>query len=839
MLRNLGLRLRLVLVFVPMIAIFMAFNYYLVIAHEQDILTEETQQRAVAIARVLASSSARAIETLNTHDLEMAVDQVKSLRDVSNVLVLNKSGQIEASPDIGDVGHVCTDLLVTQVLRGGPVDEPVLGADEDKGVLQVAVPIVIGGKVEGAVSVSLSQTSLRAALDKSRAYVLVLTAILIAVALAFMFVVAHWFTGPILRLARVAQAIASGDIERRAEVRGGDEIGVLGKAFNAMSERLRGMMENEKAAHEHLQRRVSELLEHTERVAAGDLDGPEAPESPDETGRLAAGFNDMVRNLRHHSRIQQATMFELEESGRALAEANRQLKEMDRLKSEFLNTVSHELRTPLTSIKAFSEILLDSEGDDFESQREFLGIINQESDRLTRLINNLLDLSRIEAGRMQWDMAQVDIGDVGEVCVATARALADKKSITLEADLPAGLQVVGDQDKLIQVVTNLLSNAIKFTRDGGRVTLAATRVGGNVEIRVRDSGVGIPEEHLDRIFEKFQQVDNSSTREVKGSGLGLPITRSIVEAHGGTIKVESRSGEGSTFIVTIPAAEAEATAESHDSAHGAPTAQGGGAPRARTIMVVDDEVNIVRVIRHILEGEGYTVLEASTGAEALRAIPVERPDLVVLDVLLPDIDGLKVLERLKADPLLASIPVVMLSILEAKEEALRLGAQGYCSKPLDRARLLESVQGPLGESTSEIRVLVVDDDPHILTGISQMLGTRGCRVHTAKDGLEALVRAREERPQAIVLDLYMPEMDGFEVIRRLRSWEETARIPILVLTASDVALDEARALALGAGRCMSKPFSEQALFQGVRDLLTHGSKEPPRGAGEVRTGMEV
>lgn len=852
MLRNLGLRVRLVLVFVPLIAIFMAFNYFLIITHEQEILTGEAQQRAVAMARVLSSSSAQAIATLNTHDLQLSVDSLRTLRDVTNVLVLNEAGGIEASPEIADVGHTCDDPIVTQVLHGPAVAEPTVETDEKKGTLQVAAPIVINGKVKGAVSVTLSLASLRAAVAQSRGYVLILTGLLIVVALVFMLVVAHWFTGPILRLARVARAIAAGDIERRATVRGGDEIGVLGDAFNEMAERLRGLMENERAAHENLQGRVSELLERADRVAGGDLEGAEAPESPDEMGRLAAGFNDMVRNLRHHTRIQQATLFELEESHRALAEANRQLKEMDRLKSEFLNTVSHELRTPLTSIKAFSEILLDTGADDPDSLHEFLGIINQESDRLTRLINNLLDLSRIEAGRMQWDMMPVDLREIGESCAATARALADKGGVTLAVEIAEPLVVVGDRDKLIQVLTNLLSNAIKFTKAGGCVTLSGRRVGAHVEVVVRDSGIGIPKEHHERIFEKFAQVDTSSTREIKGSGLGLPIVRSILEAHGGRVWVESEPGSGSAFFVTMPLpdtdpgpvlAPAVEAGEALAPSTGTAPREGAAAPRhprrGQTVLVVDDEANIVRVIRHILESEGYAVLEAGKGEDALRLAREGKPDLILLDLLLPDIDGFEVLRRLRADGETAPIPVVVLSILEARDEAFGLGAQDYCSKPLDRARLLETVQGLLGNAT-ETRILVVDDDPHILAGITQMLSSRGYHVLAARDGLEAVVKARDERPSLLVLDLYMPEMDGFEVIRRLRTWDETARMPIVVLTASDIALDEARVSKLGAEVFLSKPFSEQALTQAVHDVLSRRfSKEAHGGAGEVRSKTEV
>jgi len=323
-----------------------------------------------------------------------------------------------------------------------------------------------------------------------------------------------------------------------------------------MSAQLRGMMERERRALEDLQGRVESLMALVERVASGDLEVPPATEGSDDMGRLGAGFNDMVRNLRLNLETQRAALFELEESAQALAAANDQLKELDRLKSEFLNTVSHELRTPLTSIKAFSEILLDNAGEDIETQLEFLNIINQESDRLTRLINNLLDLSRIEAGRMQWDIEPLRLRDVTDSCVNATRSLMEMQHLTLAVDVPDDLDLVADRDKLIQVVTNLLSNAIKFTPCDGTITLSAVRRDRHIEIVVADTGVGIPVEHLERIFEKFQQVDASHTREVKGSGLGLPIVRSIVEAHGGKVWVESEPGQGSRFTVSLPSGAA-------------------------------------------------------------------------------------------------------------------------------------------------------------------------------------------------------------------------------------------------------------------------------------------
>jgi signal transduction histidine kinase/DNA-binding response OmpR family regulator len=829
----------------------MAVNYFVIISHEREILSEEARKRALGIARVLAANSADAIASINTHDLQMAVDQVKHLDEVQDVYIVSPDRRIEASSDLDKLARFSDDPMVKQAMSENREVDRFTTDPSSLGHLEIALPIAINNRPVGAVKITMILSHLAEVVARSRAYIFALTVLLFIGSFLFMVLVAQWFAGPINRLADVARAVAEGDLDRRAEVRSGDELAVLADALNDMSSKLKSQMENEREAREHLQSRVQELLTLAERVSGGDLETPQAPEGNDAMGRLAAGFNDMVRNLRLNSEVQRATLFELEASSGALAEANRQLKELDRLKSEFLNTVSHELRTPLTSIKAFSEILLDSKGEDLDTQQEFLNIINQESDRLSRLINNLLDLSRIEAGRMQWDMDITRIVDVTEPCVQALRALVERKGVKLEVDVPPELTVVGDRDKLIQVVNNLLSNALKFTSMGGKIALTAERKGEYVKIIVADTGKGIPAEFHDKIFEKFQQVDTSSTREAKGSGLGLPIVRSIVEAHGGKVVVESEAGVGSKFIVSLPieklAAERLAalaaqpprglppqviTPESEEPAEAAAaprataeTAPGPEEPLApprppRRILVVDDEHNIVRVMRHILESEGYEVLEANSGKEALELAKSEHPDLMLLDVLLPDIDGFAVLEELRKDESLNDLPVVILSILEAKEESFRLGAQDYFNKPIDRTKLLDTVQNLLGDANKEIKILVVDDDPNILRAIQQMLSHRGYRVVLARDGLEAVVRARDENPQLIVLDLYMPEMDGFEVIKRLRSWDETAHIPILVLTASNVALDEAKALTLGAERYVCKPFTEKELSRVVRDALT-------------------
>ncbi|MEW6278488.1 MAG: response regulator, partial [Candidatus Eremiobacterota bacterium] len=592
--------------------------------------------------------------------------------------------------------------------------------------------------------------------------------------------------------------------------------------LNVMAEQLQQRIRQEKAERNKLQHRVKGLLDFTERVMEGDLTGQAPVEDDDEMGQLAMGVNETVRHLRILLEEERSMRRALEASRHELQRANEKLKELDTLKSEFLNTVSHELRTPLTSIKAFAEILLDNRGEDVETQMEFLEIINKESDRLTRLINNLLDLSRIEAGRMQWEMEPVDMHDVITAAAASMRGSADKKGVVFEVLAESKLPLIGDRDKLIQVMTNLIGNAIKFTPEGGRVRVLASRTGSNqVEVVVEDSGLGIAPEHHQKIFEKFGQVDSSETREIKGTGLGLPIARSIVEAHQGTLTVDSELGRGSRFILRLQLQEDAPlpllTLPRHRLADWG---------LGRRVLVVDDEVNIRRFLRHVLELEGYQVVEARTGEEALELALKDRPDLICLDVFLPDVNGLEILTRLKARPETRGIPVIIISIVEDQEKLFRLGAADFLAKPIDKERLLERVTYLMTWSNeAENDLLLVDDDPAVLAALNAVFQSRGYRVRTAAGGEEALAMVRASRPDLILLDLKMPGVTGHDVLTEIKKDPATASIPIVILTAAPRD-DRTRALGMGANTVLTKPFSEKELAGLVRAILTEAAIAP-------------
>lgn len=816
-----SLNVKLALAMFPLILIFMMFSFSVVLRHEESILTNETQERGSTLASSLSIMSAEDMRTFSDYRLQENLDQFARLRDVKYALIINDKGRIVASTNASEIGKTPDDQVNISA-QEEPEERHRYEEYEGKKVLDVAQPILVAGRRLGTVRIGLGLEGLASSLAQSRRSLQGLTLILLGGAIIFAALLARRFTRPLLRLAGTARQVAGGDLEARAKEDSNDEIGLLGTTINRMSTRLQTMLEREKTARKMLQKRVHNLLEFAGRVQAGDLTGEAPTGEDDEMGQLTMAVNEMVRHLRIILEEERSMRDHLERSRSELEEANEKLKELDQMKSEFLNTVSHELRTPLTSIKAFAEILIDNAGEDLETQTEFLGIINKESDRLTRLINNLLDLSRIEAGKMKWDREPLDLHEVAQTALNSLRGSAEKKGLILEHDLEEDLPTVGDQDKLVQVVTNLLGNAIKFTSEGGKVRVSLARTDLlTARIEIQDSGVGISPEFHDSIFEKFSQVDSSETRDIKGSGLGLPIARSIVEYHNGKLFVESELGKGATFIVELPLHVEEDEAGDGEPSEEAPPPKLARKP-GDTVLVVDDEPSIRRFLRHIMESEGFLVIEARTGEDAVSIAKRENPSLVLLDLVLPDIDGFEVLGRLKEIPSTAEIPVIILSIIEDEERCFRLGASDYLPKPINRERLVDRVARLIAANSRSdpgaATVLVVDDDDSVLKALKAILTNRGFGVEVAHNGKEGLAKAREIKPDLIILDLMMPIMTGHEVLLALKQNSSTAEIPVVILTAAEPD-ERIRALQGGAESLMTKPFTEKELAKLVKDSL--------------------
>lgn len=494
--------------------------------------------------------------------------------------------------------------------------------------------------------------------------------------------------------------------------------------------------------------------------------------------------------------------------------------EADRAKSEFISTVSHELRTPMTAVKGYTDLIYtESVGSINRDQRRFLGIIKNNTDRLTALINDLLDISRVETGRLRFEPQAVQIG---EVIVDVVTALAGQAKVQgqtlayeVDSDMP---EVMGDRSRLNQVLTNLVSNAIRYTPEGGKVEVHAYPVEGAVRVDVRDTGIGIHPDELGLIFERFYRADHPVVQDIGGTGLGLSIVRMFVEMHGGRVWVESEPNEGSTFtfILPMPTQEEEGDRMPHLVA------------RMRTILVVDDERDVAQWIKFQLEEKGYKVHVLGSGNPVHGWAKQHCPDLIILDRRLPDVSGTEVIRRLNEDPETVDIPVVVLTIMPDDGTVWELGIADYLIKPVEGEKLLRSVEEALNWYGS---VLIVDDHMDTVEFLSITMRQIGFTPLVAVDGYEAVALARRHRPDLVLLDLRLPGMNGYEVLTHLKRDAMTHSIPIIAFSAhiADVELERKRLIALGAANFIPKPFSIEELLEEIEEALkpVSGPKTQP------------
>jgi len=483
----------------------------------------------------------------------------------------------------------------------------------------------------------------------------------------------------------------------------------------------------------------------------------------------------LFEQVRRHAEELEARV---ETRTRELQEANRQLQDASRHKSEFLANMSHELRTPLNAIIGFTRLVMRRTKDVVPAkQYENLEKILVSSDHLLRLINDILDLSKIEAGRMEVSPVPVDLNQVVDSCLRTVEPLLKSEWLRLVKTIPDDVPVLfTDQEKLKQILINLLSNAVKFTEEGS-ITVSAHHEGNAVSVAVSDTGIGIPSEALELIFEEFRQVDSSSTRKYGGTGLGLSISRHFARLLGGDVTVESTVGVGSTFTVTLPV---RYSTLGSSAAIDSPAGPEGPAKDGHLVLAIDDDPDVIYLIRENLAEAGYRVVGALSAEEGVRKARELRPFAITLDILMPGTDGWEVLHQLKADPATRDIPVVVLSIVDNKDLGYHLGASDYLIKPVDRDAILSALARIHRDRGS---ILVVDDDPSVADMVRQLLEGEPYLIAAAADGEQALEAIAHQQPGVILLDLLMPRMDGFELLKRLKEEASYRHIPVIVLTA--------------------------------------------------------
>jgi PAS domain S-box-containing protein len=508
----------------------------------------------------------------------------------------------------------------------------------------------------------------------------------------------------------------------------------------------------------------------------------------------------------------------LEETNRALRKARDAALQSNRTKSEFLANMSHELRTPLNAIIGYGEILLeDAEAASEAALAADLKKILSAARHLLGLINDILDMSKIEAGRMDMDVQEFDLAELLAAVRDDVMPLAERRNNALEIEVGrAPARVVYDQQKLRQILINLISNACKFTSDGRVHVHVGVDESGWLELRVVDTGIGMTEEQLSRLFRPFMQADSSMTRRYGGTGLGLAISQRFCEMMGGRIEASSHPGQGSTFTVRLP--------------QSVPRLRG-QAPDARTeggesvVLVIDTDQAIYSTLSVSLAERGLRVEWARTGDAGFDAAREQRPHVIVLDINMPAKQGWNVLALLKEDPLTAPIPVVMVTSLGDPELGLALGAADYLIKPIQPELLIATVQRWIVPSNGNVTVLVVDDDEAMLEIVQRKLQNAGYPVVTATNGKKGLDVLEAENPGLIVLDLMMPEMDGFEFLRRLKQHPRHSQLPVIVATAKDLTDAERVILKESASNVIQKlGYSRAELMhrveQQIRSVLT-------------------
>lgn len=590
-------------------------------------------------------------------------------------------------------------------------------------------------------------------------------------------------------------------------------------------------------------RPVTLLAAATDKIRSGDLSQRVPPMNmfvQDEVTVLSDNFNAMVEQLEGlyrglEERVHERTR-ELEAAMEALELARDEALAANRAKSVFLANMSHELRTPLNAIIGYANLVTaGTYGAVTETQMDRLQRVVDNGHHLLNLINDILDLSKIEAGKMELYLERFEVNHMLDNVISTTRPLVAKNSNQMETHFAANLGgMFADLTKVRQVLINLIGNAAKFTKEGTiQLSVARQMIAGRESIvfTVRDTGIGMTPEQVKRLFQEFSQADSSTTRKYGGTGLGLAISRHFCEMMEGSISVESQFGEGSVFTVTLPATVDPArdtselkpvsptTASTATQATAQVSAQVGAMTRASRVLVIDDDATARDLIQHYLSAEGFEVLTASTGERGIELAQETMPAVITLDVMMANLDGWSVLQRLKEDPTTAHIPVIMLTIVDDRKKGYALGASNYLTKPIDPTRLTQ-VLNQYRCGTEDCPVLVVEDEPHTRKMMADLLEAQGWAVDVAENGQVALNCIAERIPAVILLDLMMPEMDGFEFIETVRRDENLRDIPIIVVTAMNLSREDHLRIDGYIRKIVQKgQYNQHELLHEVRDLI--------------------
>lgn len=573
-----------------------------------------------------------------------------------------------------------------------------------------------------------------------------------------------------------------------------------------------------------LVRPLKDLAYGARQIGRGNLDFHVDIKTNDEIQDLADEFNKMAAALKA--------------SQQRLGAANIELEQASKLKSEFLANMSHELRTPLNSIIGFAEILSDQPfGPAHPKQQKYMNNIHNSGQHLLQLINDILDLSKIESGKLELNYHEFAVTDILEETRSTIRTMADKKNITLNIDVDAELATIAaDKAKIKQIMFNLLSNAVKFTPPGGQIDIEAGKREGLAVISVKDTGIGISKKDQELIFEQFRQVSGSDSREFEGTGLGLALTKKLVELHGGNISVTSELGRGSKFTFTVPinmpdnvigAGEATRVCYLPAGCDGdmpplpASLELMPGRSSKPTILIIEDDPKAAELMSVYIRDADFDIIVTGDGHEAVQIAKAQRPFAITLDVMLPEKDGWQILHELQNLPETKDIPVIICSMIDDHNLGMSMGAIGHITKPIKKGELFELLNRCRTGVKDErpFVVLVVDDDRDAVELIASILEPADFRVLKAYDGQEAIDISEKCQPDLMILDLMMPKVNGFDVIHTLSKSEAGKNLPIIVLTAKDLTAQDHRKLNNSIEHIMQKvKFSRKDLIREIRKM---------------------
>jgi signal transduction histidine kinase/CheY-like chemotaxis protein len=506
-------------------------------------------------------------------------------------------------------------------------------------------------------------------------------------------------------------------------------------------------------------------------------------------------------------------------------EAMEEMREIDKLKTQFLANMSHELRTPLNSIIGFSRVILKGiDGPINELQEQDLQAIYKSGQHLLEMINSILDLSKIEAGKMELTVEEIDLEDIVNSVMSTAMGLVKEKPIKLASNIRPGLpKVRADRTRLRQILLNLLQNAAKFTEEGSIIIDA--EISDDLErppelvVSITDTGIGIPKEDHGRLFEPFSQVDASATRKTGGTGLGLSISRRLVEMQGGYIDLESEIDKGSRFFFTLPLAEEVFAVK--EPALDEPESIEEPKSGEKIILAIDDDEKVIGLYNRYLKPHGFHIVPITDPASAVAHVKKVKPFAITLDIMMPDRDGWEVIKELKSDPEIRDIPLIVCSIVEEREKAYALGAADYLVKPILEDEMVKAIKqlGANGERGYD--VLLIDDDPNALRLVERALNREGgYHINLAVGGLQGLSAIQSHRPDVVILDLVMPDLHGFSVLEAIQKDAALKDLPVVVLTGDDLSDSQKKKLLDSKKSWLTKePFNPEDLMAAVKKAI--------------------